>query len=154
MSEKTAATLQRQYFEQGDRMAREAEAGGMHNVNRELAEFRNAKGVTPEKYNALIKSIQSANTAHVAQDQYDLQGKQVKKLTVPTLILADSEADADKLPDHIAGYILGGKKVEAEEPKLAKPQPQKTLKDGDYPLPWSEKMADKAWRDVLYPGKK
>lgn len=152
MSEKTAAMLPTKYFEQGNRMAREAETGSMQSVNKELADLR--KTLSAPQYNALIKSIESANTAHVAQDQYDLKGKQVSRLTVPTLILEDSKADRDRLPDHIAGRILSDKKETPEAPKPAAPGGAKTFKDGDYPLPWSEAAANRAWNDVLNPRKK
>jgi hypothetical protein len=151
MSERTAATLQTKFFDDGNRLAREAETGSMQRVNQELAQFRET--LSALEYNALIKSIQSSNTARVAQDQYDLAGGQVSRLTVPTLILEDSKTDRDKLPDHIGGRILSDKKQAAQEPKPATPA-AKAFRDGDYPLPWSEAMADKAFRDVLYPGKK
>jgi len=152
MSEKAAAPLQTKFFEQGNRLAREAEAGSMQRVNQELADFR--KTLSAPEFNALIKSIQSANTARVAQDQYDLKGKKVNELTVPTLILVDSKEDKDKLPDRIGVIILADGKERAEQAAPAKPVPTKTLKDGDYPLPWSEAMAAKAFDDVLNPKKK
>ncbi len=152
MSEKAAPTrdLKQWTFEQGNRLAREAETGSIDNVNRELSQVRSQ--LSPREYNALISGIQSANTARVAQDQYDLQGKQVKKLTVPTLILEDSPRDKDKLPDHVAGRVLAdGKKETFEEPKPQAKPAKRVGDDGNYPMPWSEAMADKAWRDVLNP---
>ncbi len=155
MSEKAAPTrdLKQWTFEQGNRLAREAETGNIANVNRELSDVRNQ--LTPREYNALISGIQSANTARVAQDQYDLQGKRVKSLTVPTLILEDSPKDKDKLPDHVAGRILAdGKRETVEAPKAPEKPAKRVGDDGNYPMPWSEAMADKAWRDVLNPERK
>ncbi len=151
MSEKAPTRDLKQWtFEQGNRLAREAETGSIANVNRELSEVRNQ--LTPREYNALISGIQSANTARVAQDQYDLQGKRVKSLTVPTLILEDSPRDKDKLPDHVAGRVLAdGKKETFEAPKTPATPAKRVGDDGNYPLPWSEAMADKAYRDVLSP---
>lgn len=152
MSEKAAPTrdLKQWTFEQGNRLAREAETGSIATVNQELSQVRSQ--LSPREYNALISGIQSANTARVAQDQYDLQGKHVKKLTVPTLILEDSPEDKDKLPDRVGGRILAdGKRETFEEPKAPAKPVKRIGDDGNYPLPWSEAMADKAFRDVLDP---
>jgi hypothetical protein len=152
MSEKAAPTrdLKQWTFEQGNRLAREAETGSIDNVNRELSQVRSQ--LSPREYNALISGIQSANTARVAQDQYDLQGKQVKKLTVPTLILEDSPHDKDKLPDHVAGRVLAdGKKESFEAPKTPATPAKRVGDDGNYYFPWSAAMGAKAFDDVLNP---
>lgn len=151
MSEKTATRdLKHWNYEQGNRLAREAETGSIDNVNRQLYQVRSQ--LSPKEYNDLINSIQSANTARVAQDKYDLEGKHVKRLTVPTLILSDSPMDNDTLPDHVSGRTLvDGRRETFAEPKPEAKPAKRVGDDGNYPMPWSEAMADKAWRDVLNP---
>ncbi len=156
MSEKAPTRdLQRWTYEQGNRLAHEAETGKTDNVNRELTQVRGQ--LTPREYNALISSIRSANTAHVAQEQYDLAGKHVKSLSIPTLIFGDSPKDKDKFPDHIAGRILAdGKKETVEEPKSEKALQaeraakidQRMKETGNYGPAWGGDD-DAAFRHVL-----
>lgn len=162
MSDKAKVDLQTRYFEQGHRMAREAETGSYESVNKELATLRSQ--IKPAEYNALIRSIQSANVAHVAEDQ-QRSGNDPSKFKIPTLILSDSPKDKDKLPDHIGGRILTNGPRQAEQAPTPRTQPGQTAdgretvaermrRTGSYPMPWSEAAADAAWKDVLYPDRK
>jgi len=162
MSDAAKVDLQAKYFEQGHRMAREAESGSFEAVNKELATIRGQ--IKPAEYNALINSIRSANTAHVAEDQ-SKNRKDPSKLSVPTLLLEDSPTDSDKLPDHIAGRILADGHVQSEGASAERKNPSqitdsrtaiddKMRQTGNYPMPWSEASADAAWRHVLQPSEK
>ena len=130
-----------------------------------MADFR--KTHTPNEFNALISAIAAANTAHVAIDQMDVAATRVKSATVPTLILADSPKDKDKLPDHVAGRIVAYPAKLAEEagrptsvmdafPKVevsdaAKEGRKRMRETGNYGFGWSEAAAAAAYEDVLYP---
>lgn len=162
MSDKAKVDLPARYFEQGHRMASEAETGSFEAVNKELATLRSQ--IKPAEYNALIRSIQSANIAHVAEDQ-QRNSKDPSKLRVPTLILEDSPKDKDKLPDHIGGRVLHNGPRQAEQTPTPRTQPgqaadgretvaERMRRTGNYPMPWSEAAADAAWKDVLYPNRK
>lgn len=102
-------------------MAHQAEQGHITAINDELAKFRNQKTTSPEKYNALITSIQSANIVHLDEDRRNLNSKQVSALTIPRLIFMDSKTDKDTLPDHIGMSILpDGTRTAAAEPNTEK----------------------------------
>ncbi len=107
-------------------MANQAEAGSITAVNDELAKFRAEHRRSPEKYNALLTSIQSANEFHLHEDKRKLNSKEVGTLTIPRLIWSDSKKDADDKPDHIGMSIVpNGSVITAEEPKAAE-KPEKT----------------------------
>lgn len=163
MSDKAkAGDLQARFYEQGHRMAREAETDSYESVNTELAAIR--QQIKPAEYNALINSIRSANTAHVAEDQMR-SGNDPTKFTIPRLLIEDSPKDKDKLPDHIAGRVLFNGPKQAEQQPTPRTQPtqdrngresfdDRMRRTGSYPMPWSEAAADAAWRHVLQPNEK
>lgn len=151
MSDKPSGDLQARFYDAGHKLAREAETGSISNVNKELQQFRDSH--TPKEFNALIQSIQSANAADVAEDRNNLAGKRVSQLSVPTLILEDT--NKDKHPDRIAGRIVADA-PKADAPNAngigssAKPDQTKHGREtGNYGSGWNPALANQAFDDVL-----